>query len=704
MSAKKFSIKTVCPNPLTAVVPILVVVFQISSPVFAHAPHDVVQGVAISPTFSTDNTIYGVVRNNLLKSINRGVKWKRLVYGIDNNESPIRAVAIDPMSPNFLYLSTASEGVYKSEDAGRSWHKINQGLDKLTIGKLYVPAAQNHAVLFAVSGNRSLYRTLNSGANWTKVYDNPEAITAINGFGWVFPNNRHVLVGDDNGTLSQSTDGGLIWHKILELPNCGAINSIESSRNPLLRNTFFIGTGKCGIFRTADGGKSFQAANIGIKDLNIQAIAISPTFKVDATVFASTWSQAIFVSTNGGLAWSKFDNGLTIDNQGGESSPHFSGIAVSADFKTDKTIFLAGFDGLFRSVNGGMQWHEMDTLPTTLIQSIAISPDYGQDATIALTTYRNGIYMSADDGGAWNGIADNITDRNNDIAFSPSYYLDGTIFATMGGSQHTQIGKSADRGKTWTGQPINNGWPTIIAVSPAFIHDQTLFVVTRSAHLNRSTDGGRSFTSIYDEGINPDCAYCVSSLAISPNFSDDRTLLLATKRGVFMSNDSGGTWSIKGRKTTFGQQVKLAFSPNYAADHTLFIGGTAGLFRTVDNFKTWHKISGYAKGVDGYIEELAISPNFKNDKTFLMTVRGKGLFKSQDNGLTFKAVAKVWFKNNFSFALWAGFPVASSSSIRFSPAYATDKTVFATSSDRLFRSHDGGDTWAPVVIHSKFGK
>jgi len=347
----------------------------------------------------------------------------------------------------------------------------------------------------------------------------------------------------------------------------------------------------------------------------------------------------------------------------------------------------------------------MDTLPKTLIQGFAISPAYSNDTTLALATQTGGYYKSTDDGANWKSVADSFVSRNYDITFSPFYSTDRTMFASGGWADF--VAKSIDGGQTWIGYTVPSGkGPTIIAVSPVFVHDHTVFATTRFGHVNRSTDGGITYTTIYYETDAPVCGdTCLSSFVISPNFANDKLLLVATKSGVHMSSDGGNTWVSKGSNTVFGQQVKLAISPNYAEDHTVFIGGTVGLFLTVDGFNSWQKISGNAAGVDGYVEELAISPNFKNDKTILMSVRGKGLFRSKNGGSNFQAVAIARFRRNYSFALWSGFPVASSSLIRFSPAYATDKTIFATSSDRLFRSRDGGSTWGDLVlINTELGK
>jgi hypothetical protein len=40
----------------------------------------------------------------------------------------VGSLAIDPQVPSILYAATSLGGVMKSEDAGRSWRAVNDGL------------------------------------------------------------------------------------------------------------------------------------------------------------------------------------------------------------------------------------------------------------------------------------------------------------------------------------------------------------------------------------------------------------------------------------------------------------------------------------------------------------------------------------------------------------------------------------------------
>ncbi|MDH3536604.1 MAG: hypothetical protein OER87_12740, partial [Gammaproteobacteria bacterium] len=106
-----------------------------SHKVAAHAPHDPVWALAISPTFSTDQTLFigqAAEREwrtmDLLISRNGGASWSLSPKGFDNI-APITACAAAsaPSSGRLLICSTFGDGVYRSLDDGQSWARANSG-------------------------------------------------------------------------------------------------------------------------------------------------------------------------------------------------------------------------------------------------------------------------------------------------------------------------------------------------------------------------------------------------------------------------------------------------------------------------------------------------------------------------------------------------------------------------------------------------
>jgi photosystem II stability/assembly factor-like uncharacterized protein len=659
------------------------------STAFAHSPHDVVTNLEISPTYHQDKTVFIIVRGNLLRSTNGGLTWKRIVNGLDNRGNLV-SLAISSHSKQFLFLSSDRDGIYKSQNGGSSWLKVNSGLGSLSISLLAM-SADNNQVIFAAGTKDRLYRTINGGQSWHQVRSDASRITAIT----TVPK-KHILIGNEQGVVNLSNDDGNSWSQSFQFSNSGAITAIAVSPNFAFDQTFFVGTRTGGIFRTTNGGNSFVAVSNGVSDKSIRSIVISPNYRTDSTIFASTWNEAIFQSSNRGNTWTKYSQGITKVPQADRyKEPHFSNLKISKAFAQDKTIFLGGFDGLFKSINSGIAWRQLDTLSTKLIMSIALSPAYNNDSTLAICTYVWGIYKSINKGMTWTAINKGFPSnfRHSHIAFSPNYRSDNTIFISGG---INQISQSIDRGNNWSVFKLSNvsnviTLPTIMAISPGFASDRTIYVGTRqNGGIFRSTNGGVSSSLVLPRNKT------IHSLVISPDFPVDRTLYASSGQEVLKTVDEGKTWQLAGNSSTiFKSNVRLAISPNYKVDKTVFVATDRGLFKSTNQGINWLKLAGDSYGSDSYIETIAVSPNYQKDRTIIMSVKGKGLFKSVNGGTTFIAIANALINNNHAFSPMNQFPPISVP-IQFSPSYAIDKTIYGTSAEELFQSTDGGNTWRIV--------
>jgi hypothetical protein len=194
----------------------------------------------------------------------------------------------------------------------------------------------------------------------------------------------------------------------------------------------------------------------------------------------------------------------------------------------------------------------------------------------------------------------------------------------------------------------------------------------------------------------------ITSMAISPAFATDRTLLIGDDRGVYRSTDAGTTWSTH----KLDAIATVLFSPNYVADHTIFAVGsfreqgtsvpTVRFFHSRDQGATWTRqvVGGsYATRL-----QLMVSPTYAQDQTLFVLASGDGggafqggsLFRSTDGGGT-------WIAND------SGAPAPYR--IALSPTYTNDHTLLVSSyaigaaqstSNGIYRSTDGGTTWAVV--------
>ncbi|MGD1854911.1 MAG: WD40/YVTN/BNR-like repeat-containing protein [Leptolyngbyaceae cyanobacterium] len=658
-------------------------------PALAHRPHDVVTQVKLSPAFANDQTVYTLVRGNLFKSSDEGRNWKRIVRGLDTL-TPFSTLTVDRNEGRLMALGTYGDGIFRSEDQGESWQRSNSGLDTLDISVVYSLPSDTQ-VMLAAGTEGGLYRSNDGGQTWSS------AVAPAQVFSVLAEGQNILWAGDNTGQLLSSSNGGQSWQARLSVAD-DAITAIAANSQVV-----YVGTATKGIFRINAATMEILDLNQGLEDLRIQDVKLIPGNS--RGVIISSWDRGISISLDSGETWTDYPQGLDKDKQANEfETHHFSEIAISENFVVDKTVFLGGFNGLYKSVQSGQQWREIETLARGSVVAMDVSPNYAEDSTLALTTYVGKILMSRDQGQTWeltmegaevprlnNSFEPTYQDprRFFDIAFSPDYGEDGTLFTS---GLWTKYLRSTNGGQSWSIHNLSSEARGLtLLVSPNFATDKTMFVGNQAGIVFRSTDGGKTVKQIakipWKRGNDS------PSMAISPNFAEDRTLYTLGETGVYKSTDAGQSWqsTTENGPIDAAGNVHVEISPDYAQDQTLFVSSYSGLFKTVDAGESWQLVAIADVAADRtFLEGVALSPNYANDGTVMVSVRGKGLYKSQDSGASFAAIGDP----SLAFSRLYNVPCAGRP-IEFSPNYAADSTIFGfgTADTEVYRSTDSGNTW-----------
>jgi hypothetical protein len=657
----------------------------------AHAPHDDIAQVVASPAYNFDNIVFTISRDRLMRSVDGGSTWKQIVRGID--QPRVLRLAIAAADKRVMYMSVVTGGVYKSVNQGTAWSRTSSPAAMSQTADLAV-SPQSPNVVLAAPVATGVFRTTDGGTTWAQVgsFGTVAAVTFT-------ADGARVIAGTRDGAVYTSDNAGSTWTKSAGIPSGDAVTAIRSTPAPTSGATVFAGTAGGKLYRSTDRGSTFVLVGAGLPAEQVTAIAISDAYPTDNTVWMTTWTAGVYESTDGGATTTRRSTGLTTNAQAGMlGRPQFGGITITAGSNGQPVLFVAGFNGLFRSDDGAATWREVQTLAEYVV-GLAVSPDYARDATVMVTTYVKGAYRSTDGGTTWKGsnvglgaLGENAfapVYRLTNTRFSPNYANDGTIF-TAGG---TKFLKSTDRGLSWTSISVAAFPPGtqqqlyVIAVSPAYAADQTILLGSRTGQLYRSQSGGAegSWTALST------VAGAVRSLLFNPAFPSDPVLYASTDVGIYKSADAGSTWV----RTGPAGLAQLTISPNYRVDGTLFAGTRAGLYVTRNRGQSWTKLAAAPLSATTNVQAIGVSPNYAVDKTVLVSALGKGLYRSTDGGSTFAAIGTSLITNNL---LIADYEHPTSSPIQFSPSYATDRTILGMAEDHIVKSTNGGDTWTVLNL------
>jgi len=245
---------------------------------------------------------------------------------------------------------------------------------------------------------------------------------------------RKVLIASASGGVFKSENAGTTWESIFDKYGAGSIGSIKFDQNNL--DIIWVGTGESanrnssaygdGIYKSIDGGKSF--INMGLESTHqIAEIEIHPNNSdvVFAAAVGHLWGytgeRGLFKTINGGKSWEKVSGGLPSDNKTGCTEivihPNNPNIMFAGFYHRlrQPASFISGGEngGLYKSIDGGKSWKKITKgLAKGSSGMIDISihlnnPDimvmaYEADENLPENKPGTGVYISYDKGESWN--------------------------------------------------------------------------------------------------------------------------------------------------------------------------------------------------------------------------------------------------------------------------------------------------------------
>src|SRR5262245_50084679 len=257
----------------------------------------------------------------------------------------VRSLAMDPRDPRVVFLGTADGILYRSDDSGRRWRRMDPGFPKrgVSLDDLQVdPRGRVLVGYWDVSGDGGgAARSLDGGETFTVLPGvDGQAVKALA----FAPSNPDVLAAGTPTGVLRSDDGGDSWRRISPEGHAEIRNLDSVAFDPADPDVLYVGTWHL-PWKTEDGGRSWRSVHVGmIADSDVMTMTVDR--RSPSTVFATACS-GMYRSSDAAARWTKI--------RGIPSSSRRTRAFAQDPERPER--FLAGTtEGLWLSEDGAVTW------------------------------------------------------------------------------------------------------------------------------------------------------------------------------------------------------------------------------------------------------------------------------------------------------------------------------------------------------------
>ena len=638
----------------------------------------------------------------------------------------------------FLPLAVAQQADITSEMRWRHIGPVRGGRARALAGVLSQPN-----VFYAGFDNGGVWRSTDYGSNWVPLFDqqstgsigaiavapsNPDVIYVGSGAGIIRPD---LAVGDG---MYKSIDGGATWTH-LGLRNSQMIAQIDVDQsNPDRLFVAVLGhpygpNGERGVFRSLDGGRSFERVLYRDEYTSANDVRIDP--QNPNILYATLWQQqqsfiegqafsgtgGIFKSIDGGTTWRQLSDGLPVLNQANLTISYSNSKVLYATVANVATPTSPSVVAFYKSIDGGEHWTLAVNALGTPSQAGRMTDNRpmariggGDLPTVTVDPWNENVVYSAstvmwrtEDGGySWTAVRGAPGgDDYQKIWLNPNPLFGDVIFAVS--DQGAVV--SPNRGVSWS------NWYTQPTAAMYHVTTDNSFPYRvcsgqqdsgSACVASRSDDGMITFHDWHPVNIQE---YGIAA----PDPRDPDMVFGSMRNGVSLYNRRTSQTTYVGPNTDgFSRNVRtmpLHFSP--VKPDVLFYASNA-VWKTLDRGRSWTRISPdltrqtwavpatagqYAAGVKvapaGALTALAPSPRDVNviwagsdDGSLQVTMNG---------GTSWTNVTPPQIKP------WTRIYNLEAGHFDSKTAYASANTLrLDDMNPHFFRTHDGGSTWTEI--------
>lgn len=463
-----------------------------------------------------------------------GLEWRSIGPAATGGRISDLAVVKSPGQADIIYVATTSGGIFKSANSGISFTPIfDRAGAMMSIGAIAV-APSNPTIVWAGTGeadNRQssswgdgVYKSMDAGATWHKM---GLADTRHIGKIVVHPSDPNIVyvaaVGHLWGSNAErgvfkTTDGGKTWKKILyKDEHTGAIDLVMDPKNPEVlyaamyqrqrKGWGYNGGGPgSGIFRTMDGGATWVEVKNGLPHGDKGRIGLATFAGDNRVVYAIVEADPPPAGRGEG---------------GAEATEPPAGRGGRGGRGPQSPDVITAQGGIFRSLDSGETWQHLSGLDPRPMYYSRIYVDPKDVNRVYIMGSNRGVFISGDGARTFREVFSEVHGEDHVLWIDP----ESPNHMVVGGDGGVSI--SYDRGATWLFR-INLPIGQFYNIS---VNDRDPFTVCGGLQDNGSWCTPAATNISY--GISFKDAYNVGSGdGMHAAFADDHTLLVSSQNGV----------------------------------------------------------------------------------------------------------------------------------------------------------------------------
>lgn len=511
-----------------------------------------INGVAYHPT--DPNTFYlAAAQGGVWKTTDGGVNYTPLGDNWEVNATS--SVAVDPLSPNTVYVGTGDYpgsrpycmGIMKSTDGGATWTNLGRTeLGSRAINKILVHPTNPQIVIVTqgrgASGNGQVWRSTNGGLTWSAVVTTSASWSDLS-IGVASGGTQYIwAVGGTSGSgaiIRRSSNQGLSWTTITS-PVSGSQSGLCIAASKVNVNTVYLLCPSSRlIYKSTDAGASWTNISAGFVNGNNNYNWSQGSYDFFMDTSTNGGNDAVFVglidvvmTPNGGTSWQSI-GGPAYSNQ---SVLHNDQHAIAINPTNPSQMLIGGDGGIFRYTHnftsGTGSWNYLSAnLGVTQFYKSAFHPT---NTNIMLggtqdnaTPFCNGNLAVWDNVGGGDGGFCAINQNTPTRQYAEAQYL----------SLYRTTNSWASSG----GMGLNYGSDSVAFIAPFMLdpNNQNLFYCGTN-YLYRYTEGGSWANRLGGQLLS--ASGTIRSIAIAPG-DGQRIYTGASDGQVWMTSNGGTNWT-----------------------------------------------------------------------------------------------------------------------------------------------------------------